>query len=209
MRHPSIAEHGRGELRADETSRVSRDRSNTGRTSDRSSCRSPCRMSAVAVCCSSASCVSLNSRAFSMAMTAWSAKVCSNSTCCAENGPGFLRVTAITPMAVPLLISGEYNRLRNPRARAVSLKGSIAAVRCRGSPDLSSLRVKILSSGDRARETAFQQFVRSRVDRGEGRQMTHAADKPVHRRSRSRRSACRRWPQWPRTPAARPTANWR
>ena len=33
------------------------------------------RMSAVAVCRSSASWVSLNSRAFSMAMTAWSAKV--------------------------------------------------------------------------------------------------------------------------------------
>ena len=36
------------------------------------------RMSAVAVCRSSASWVSLNSRVFSMAITAWSAKVCSN-----------------------------------------------------------------------------------------------------------------------------------
>ena len=33
------------------------------------------RISAVAVCCSSASFVSLNSRTFSMAITAWSAKV--------------------------------------------------------------------------------------------------------------------------------------
>jgi hypothetical protein len=33
------------------------------------------RMSAVAVCCSSASFVSLNRRTFSMAMTAWAAKV--------------------------------------------------------------------------------------------------------------------------------------
>jgi hypothetical protein len=33
------------------------------------------RISLVAVCCSSASFVSLNSRTFSMAMAAWSAKV--------------------------------------------------------------------------------------------------------------------------------------
>ena len=39
-------------------------------------------ISAVAVCCSSASCVSLNSRTFSIAITAWSAKVCSSSICC-------------------------------------------------------------------------------------------------------------------------------
>ena len=81
------------------------------------------RMSAVAVCRSKASFVSLNSRAFSIAMTAWSAKVRSNSTWCGENGPGFLRVTTMTPMAVPLLIRGEYNRLRIPRARAVSVNG--------------------------------------------------------------------------------------
>ena len=34
----------------------------------------------VAVCCSSASRVSLNRRTFSMAITAWSAKVCSSAT---------------------------------------------------------------------------------------------------------------------------------
>ena len=36
------------------------------------------RISAVAVCCSSASFVSLNRRTFSMAITAWSAKDCIN-----------------------------------------------------------------------------------------------------------------------------------
>ena len=47
------------------------------------------RISLVAVCCSSASvrsafraCSSVNSRAFSMAITAWSAKVSSSAICC-------------------------------------------------------------------------------------------------------------------------------
>ena len=46
-----------------------------------SSCPSTRRTSAVAVCRSSASLVSLNSRTFSIAITAWSAKVCSSATC--------------------------------------------------------------------------------------------------------------------------------
>ena len=49
--------------------------SNTGCTSD-GELAITLRMSAVAVCRSSASWVSLNSRAFSIAITAWSAKVC-------------------------------------------------------------------------------------------------------------------------------------
>ena len=53
--------------------------SNTGCTSD-GELAITLRMSAVAVCRSSASCVSLNSRAFSIAITAWSAKVCRSST---------------------------------------------------------------------------------------------------------------------------------
>ena len=61
--------------------------SNTGCTSE-GELAITLRMSAVAVCRSSASCVSLNSRTFSIAMTAWSAKVRSSSTWCAENGPG-------------------------------------------------------------------------------------------------------------------------
>jgi hypothetical protein len=39
------------------------------------------RISAVAVCCSSASFVSLNRRTFSMAIAAWSAKVFSSEIC--------------------------------------------------------------------------------------------------------------------------------
>jgi hypothetical protein len=62
----------------------------------------------------------LNSRAFSIAMTAWSAKVLSNWTWCAENRPGFFRPTSMTPITIPLPFSGEHNMLRNPCARAIS-----------------------------------------------------------------------------------------
>ena len=53
------------------------------------------KTSEVAVCCSNASvnsvvraCTSSNSRVFSMAITAWSAKVVTNSTCLSVNGRG-------------------------------------------------------------------------------------------------------------------------
>ena len=44
------------------------------------------KMSAVAVCCSSASRNSLSSRVFSMAMTAWAAKFCTRAICFSVNG---------------------------------------------------------------------------------------------------------------------------
>ncbi len=49
----------------------------------------------MAVCCSSASLVSLNSRAFWIAITAWSAKVCSIASSFGLKGP----VERATPMA--------------------------------------------------------------------------------------------------------------
>jgi len=45
-----------------------------------------CSTSAVAVCCSKASRVSVNSRAFSIAMTACAAKFCNSAICLSENG---------------------------------------------------------------------------------------------------------------------------
>ena len=52
-----------------------------------------CKISAVAICCSSASvssrlrlCSSVNRRTFSIAMTAWSAKVWSSAICLSVNG---------------------------------------------------------------------------------------------------------------------------
>ena len=43
-----------------------------------------CNTSAVAVCCSSASCCSVISRAFSIAITAWAAKFSSSAICLSE-----------------------------------------------------------------------------------------------------------------------------
>jgi hypothetical protein len=45
-----------------------------------------CNTSAVAVCCSKASRVSVKSRAFSIAMTAWPAKLCNNAICLSVKG---------------------------------------------------------------------------------------------------------------------------
>ena len=54
-----------------------------------------CNTSAVAVCCSSASRVSVISRAFSIAMTACAAKFCSSAICFSENGRTSERVLMI------------------------------------------------------------------------------------------------------------------
>ncbi len=71
-----------------------------------------CSTSAVAVCCSSASFVSLNSRTFSMAITAWSAKVCSSSTWCGAKGPARAAVTLIMPIDCRSRTSGQNSMLR-------------------------------------------------------------------------------------------------
>jgi len=68
--------------------------------------------SLVAVWCSSASCVSLNSRVFSMAITAWLAKVVNNSTMRAGKSPAWVRVTLISPMAPPWCSKGTPSMLR-------------------------------------------------------------------------------------------------
>ncbi|MND06845.1 hypothetical protein D3C83_284760 [compost metagenome] len=47
------------------------------------------RISEVAVCCSSDSLVSLNKRAFSIAITAWSANASISATCLSSNGLAF------------------------------------------------------------------------------------------------------------------------
>src|SRR5260370_41004057 len=66
--------------------------------------------SEVAVCCSSDSdnsrvraCTSSNSRTFSIAITAWSAKVVTSSICLSVNGSTVLRVKTSTPVGVLVL----------------------------------------------------------------------------------------------------------
>ena len=76
------------------------------------------RISAVAVCRSSASLVSLNRRTFSIAITAWSAKVRSSSIWCGVNWPGSRRVTLSMPIETSSRRSGVITMLRKPRARA-------------------------------------------------------------------------------------------
>ncbi len=90
--------------------------SNTGCTSE-GELAMTFRMSAVAVCRSSASLVSLNRRAFSMAITAWSAKICSSASSSAVKGARRSRCTRSAPMAPPSRRSGVPDTVRVPAAR--------------------------------------------------------------------------------------------
>ena len=85
------------------------------------------RISPVAVCCSSDSArsvflasSSLNSRTFSMAMTAWSAKVCRSATSRSAKAPGSRRDTTMAPIASPSRSIGTVNRFRIPNSRPSS-----------------------------------------------------------------------------------------
>jgi hypothetical protein len=85
------------------------------------------RMSLVAVCCSSDSVSwalrassSLNRRTFSMAMTAWSAKVCRSAIWRSEKPPDSWRETAMAPMAWPSRRRGTPMVLRRPASRAMA-----------------------------------------------------------------------------------------
>ena len=77
--------------------------------------------SEVAVCCSSASlrsrvraCTSSNRRTFSMAITAWSAKMMISSISCCVNGSTAARVKKMEPIGDPSRISGAARALRKP-----------------------------------------------------------------------------------------------
>jgi hypothetical protein len=78
-----------------------------------------CNTSDVAVCCSSASessrvraCTASNSRTFSIAITAWSAKVATSSICLSPNGRTSERVNMITPIEMPSRRSGTPRTVR-------------------------------------------------------------------------------------------------
>ena len=72
--------------------------------------------SEVAVCRSSASLVSLNRRTFSIAITAWSAKVLRSASWRGEIGPGSRKVKLIEPTGFPSRIMGAARRRRKPPA---------------------------------------------------------------------------------------------
>ena len=80
-----------------------------------------CSTSEVAVCCSSASlssavraCTSSNSRTFSIAITAWSAKIVTSSICFSENGRTVFLTSEITPIGFPSRRSGTPRTVRKP-----------------------------------------------------------------------------------------------
>ena len=66
----------------------------------------------VAVCCSSDSRNSFNSRAFSIAITAWSAKVARSSICRSVNGLTVWRASPNTPIGSPPRSIGAHNTVR-------------------------------------------------------------------------------------------------
>ena len=83
--------------------------------------------SAVAVCCSSASLVSLNSRTFSIAITAWSAKVCSSAISLLGKRARARAATPIAPMPRPSRSIGTASRA----AKARPLRAAPATRYCR------------------------------------------------------------------------------
>ena len=171
--------------------------SNTGCTSD-GELAITLRMSAVAVCRSSASCVSLNSRAFSIAITAWSAKVWSSSTCgAARTRPARARVTPMMPIALPLAgHRGRHSMLRKPlHARNVPerLGASTDRSRCPVSGQrLAAAATMPEGLGIRrpaAGKAALQRFVGGSARRREGREMDVLVDEREAPRSRSHRDS--------------------
>jgi hypothetical protein len=73
-------------------------------------------------------CSASNSRVFSMAMTAWSAKVLSNSICRSVNGRTSVRRIEIAPIAAPARIRGTAIMVRWPSCRARLLPSGYSSV---------------------------------------------------------------------------------
>ena len=93
------------------------------------------RTSAVAVCCSRDSvssrvrvCTSSNKRTFSIAITAWSAKVVTNSICLSVKGSTLSRRRLIAPSGTPSRSSGTARTVRWPSSRATTLPSGYASV---------------------------------------------------------------------------------
>ena len=72
-----------------------------------------------------AACTSSNSRTFSIAITAWSAKVLTSSICLSVNGRTSERVNMITPIGVPSRRSGTPSTVRYPPVLLCSDHGDI------------------------------------------------------------------------------------
>ncbi len=90
------------------------------------------RISLVAVCCSSDSLSSLNSLTFSIAITAWSAKVSSSLICAGVNGRASVRRAVSDPMNSPCWRSGTVKKrscgARGTQHREFVLRPSVGNV---------------------------------------------------------------------------------
>ena len=82
----------------------------------------------MAVCCSSASFVSLNRRTFSIAITAWSAKVRSRAISRSVNGPTARRATWMPPIPWPSFSIGRIAKHRWPPATAMARLAALSRV---------------------------------------------------------------------------------
>ena len=150
------------------------------------------RISAVAVCRSSASLVSLNRRTFSIAITAWSAKVCSRRLCCRRTGRP-RRGHVMTPIGSPSCIIGTDSMLRKPRARC-----DVARRRLGLGVGQSATRPSTCSDAalEECIEPAIGKEVSSScvlagVGRGEGDEVHISPSRSETRRSQSRRQPVR------------------
>ena len=129
--------------------------SNTGSSSP-GELEMTCNTSEVAVCCSSASdssrvraCTSSNSRTFSIAITAWSAKVVTSSICLSVNGRTVRRVSTITPIGIPSRSSGTPSTVRSPPASDGIGQGLVPGS-AQNVGDLDGFALEHRSPGDRA-----------------------------------------------------------
>src|ERR1700720_3813348 len=89
-----------------------------------------CNTSAVAVCCSNASRVSVMSRAFSIAITACAAKFSSSATSFSENGRTSWRYIAMHPRSDLSLRSAPQISERAPQRRAERIRTDIRDLTC-------------------------------------------------------------------------------
>ena len=145
---------------ANSRSQLSRILSNTGCASA-TELLMTCSTSAVAVCCSSASLVSLNRRAFWIAITAWSAKVFSSAMSFSENGPGVRAADEDRADAAPFPQQRRHDHRagRDRRRAALHVRrhvGGIVDVRIVDDAALEDREARAGFGAERHREAALE-----------------------------------------------------
>ena len=173
------------------------------------------RISPVAVCCSSDSVSSRfrassswNSRTFSIAITAWSAKVWSSSICLSREGRHLASSDVIAPIGLPSRSMGTARAVRNPaRYRAGSAR-TPGPRRCRRArptrqdrpgPSAASPRWARVTHADWRRSASASRHAGDQVDQAPVEPKDRAVGGLAQRHGTLRR--------WRRTPAGRRSAS--